>query len=89
MEGSKGSKNQSQIMPYAQCKTYEQRNECAKYIKSNFLEQFYFFLVKNLLKRRYIQIYIYIQFLEAKGNIPKKKKREPKINIPKSKKHIN
>jgi hypothetical protein len=32
MEGSKGSKNQSQIMPYAQCKTYEQRNECAKYI---------------------------------------------------------
>jgi hypothetical protein len=32
MEGSKGSKNQSQIMSYVQCKTYKQRNECAKYI---------------------------------------------------------
>jgi hypothetical protein len=54
MEGSKGSKNQRQIMPYAQCKTYEQKNECAKYI-INFFLVIQFFLLKNLLKKPYIQ----------------------------------
>jgi hypothetical protein len=49
MEVSKGSKNQSQIMSYVQCKTYKQRNECAKLIIKQF--EYFYLYNKNFIKK--------------------------------------
>ncbi len=40
-------------MSYVQCKTYKQRNECAKY--NNKKLSIFIFIMKNLLKRPCIQ----------------------------------
>jgi hypothetical protein len=70
MESSRGNKNQSQIMPYAQCKTFEQRNECAKYI-IKFFWVIVLFLGENFIKKDLTsRKQKHIEFLKAKGNLP-------------------
>jgi hypothetical protein len=50
MEGSKGSKNQWQIMPYAQCKTYEQKKWVCKIYNQFFFSNSIFFVEKFIKK---------------------------------------